>query len=826
MGRRLSHLLLDVLRLDARRAARRLVHAPGFSATVVLSLAVGMASVIALLGLVDTLFFREPAGVRDPERVVAVGPWSGFLRTTYPDYVDLRDQARTFESVGAFGVWNYSARVGDAVSPARGLLASHSLLPTLGITPAVGRIFSAEDDRPDAPRVVLLGRGLRARHFASDAAALGQMVRLAGLDFTVIGVLPSTFTAPDMSPVDLVVPIENAPWFGGREALVNRDYQWVRIVGRLRPGVSAAAASAEASAIYRRANVGVRSVDQETLSREIVTVQPLHLARRDPTSTSARMSVWLMRLAAAVLLIACANAASLLVARGISEQRELAVHVALGAGRERLALRALLEVGALVTLAGLLALVIANVGGGALGALLLGNTVAPPPIDARTGLTAAAVAALTCVVCVLGPVARVTRTNPGEALASHSRTATSSRRGPMRALVAVQIALGVVLVSEASVFAVSFRKATRVDLGFDVSHLAVADVDLRAAGLSEASSLEAATRGVERVRRIPGVAAAGMTNAASMPGFINYPTSVPGRDSAPPGVDDGEPFTSSVTPGFLEALAVPLRRGRMITAEDVAAQRAVIVVSERLARLYWPGASAIGQCIRIGRRPTTPCAEVVGVVGDRRQGPGAAHGVAELYLPLASRAVPAELARTFLGREIAIRLDAARPELVGEIQRTLLETIRGLTSVRVRSGEQYLEMQTRSWRLGAVVIGAFAGVAMLLAAVGVFGVWSHAVAARRTELGIRGALGALPSQLAFLVVREALLVAAVGLGVGIAGAVAASGTVRALTFGVSPLDPRILVGSALAFVAVTCVATLVPAIRAAATDPRTTLAAE
>jgi hypothetical protein len=219
------------------------------------------------------------------------------------------------------------------------------------MAPAIGRTFVATEDRPGAPTVALIGAGLRHGFFNTDREALGKTVRLAGIDFTIIGVLPSSFTAPDMSPVDLVLPIENAPWFGGREALVNRDFQWVRIVGRLRPGSSAAAASAEASAIYRRANVGVRAVDQTTLARETIPVRSLREARRDPSAPSARVSVWLTALAAVVLLIACANVASLFVARGVADQHELAIHVALGATSGRLARRALLEVGILVVLA-------------------------------------------------------------------------------------------------------------------------------------------------------------------------------------------------------------------------------------------------------------------------------------------------------------------------------------------------------------------------------------------------------------------------------------------------------------------------------------------
>jgi len=819
--------LIDTLRVDVRHAVRRIARAPGVSLAIVLSLAVGMASVVTLLGVVDSLLFRTPAGLREPTRVVGVGSWSMNDRLSYPDYIDLRDQTRTLESVSAFAIWNYSARVGRGVSPARGLLASHSLLTTLGITPRIGRAMSADEDRAGANPVAIISAPFRARYFSDDAAALGRIVRLGGVDFTVIGVLPASFTAPDLSPVDLVVPIENAPWFGGREALVNRDYRWVRIVGRLRPGVTERVASAEASAVYRRANVGVRAVDQGTLAHDVVPVTSLAASRRDPSSPSGRIAIWLVGLGVVVLCIACANVASLLVARGIADTHEIAIHAALGASRGRLVARSVTEVGTIVLAALVLALFGTRVASNAVTTLLLGNTVAPAPLDLRTGLAVALVGAVTCAACAILPVVRLARLSPHEALVRRSRTTTGAHRGALRALVGTQIALGVVLVSEAAVFVASLRNALRSNLGIDVAHLVVADVDLRAAGLTEATANDAAARALSAVRRLPGVVAAGMTNGASLPGYLNPPIRVPGRDSAPPGLEEWEPSASSVTPGFLEALAVPLERGRAFSDDDVVAKRPVALVSARFAQVYWPGMDPVGQCVQIGSRiANAPCAQVIGVVGDRRGSPAAARGTAEVYLPAASQSMPNDLAQTFLGREVAVRMAPGRPDIATELQRTLLDVIPALTSVRVRVANEYLEVQTRSWRLGAVVIGVFAGVALVLAAVGVFSAWTHAVAARRRELGIRGALGALPADLAWLVLREAIVVAAVGLAIGIVGAVAAANAVRAMTFGVSATDPRVFVATAFVFVVVTGVGALVPALRAALTDPRTVLAAD
>jgi hypothetical protein len=383
-----------------------------------------------------------------------------------------------------------------------------------------------------------------------------------------------------------------------------------------------------------------------------------------------------------------------------------------------------------------------------------------------------------------------------------------------------------VLVSEAALFVASVRNASRENLGFDLDHIAAVDVDLRAAGFTDSTEIAGGRRALEAVRRIPGVVAAGITNGATIPGYLNPRIIVPGRDTAPPGLADGEPTMSTVTAGFLEALMVPLRRGRLLTDDDVSSRRAVAVVSERFARIYWPGGDPIGQCVRVGRLTTTPCAEIVGVVGDRRSSPSDPQGATEVYFPAGTSALPKELAQAFLGRELAARITDNRPGIGAEIQRALLDALPGLTSARVRIGDAYLESQTRSWRLGAVVVGTFAAIALALAAVGVFGVWSHAVATRRRELGIRGALGARPGDLAWMVLREALMVASVGLVVGVAAALGVSRLVSSMLFGIAATDARVFAATAVVFATVTAAAALVPALRAALVDPRTALAAE
>ena len=800
-----------------RYVFRRLVRAPGYALVVVLSLGAGMASVVAVLTVVDALFFRPPMGVRDPARVVGIGQWVNGERVAYPDYVDLRAAAHAFSKVGAFAVWNYSARVGGDVVPARGLLATYTLLPLLGVQPELGRGFAAREDQPGAQPVLLVSYDFWRQHLGGDMRALGAPIRLAGRFFTVIGVLPRYFTAPDLSPVDLVLPITNAPWFGGQDALTSRDYQWVRLVGRLRGRVTVEEASREATTIYRRANKDVRSVDQTTLGRLIVPVRPIVIARREPNSPSAKVTLWLALLTTVLLLTACANVASVLLARNVRERRDVAVHVALGAANMQLVGRVLMEIALLIAASAVLAVALADRASRMLMSTLLSDTVGPPPLDTRIIVTAAAVAVLAAVLCAIGPVARAFRVDPRADLAAGTLSSTRSQRNAFRLLLIAQLGLGVVLVSQAVLFGASLRNAMRVNVGIDLEHLLVADVDLHAAGLSASAAAAAVQRVLERLSALRGIAAAGLTNAAMVPGFLTLRVSIPGHDLLPAMSAAGAPSVSAVTSGYLDALGVRLLNGRALRDVDFELHRPISLVSDRMARLYWPNENPIGQCIRIGT--TAPCAIVVGVVSDRHNGPLDQKGGAEVYVPLGSPAVPKGIAEVFQGREVAVRVRGDPRRMEQAVRTTLLDAVPELTSVRVRTGNEYLDQQFRAWKLGASVLGVFGVLALLLAGIGVFGVSSQSVAQRTRELGVRGALGAPPSRLAALVFLESTRVAAVGVAVGIVAALAATRLTSAIAFGVSPVDPRIYGVAAAALTLITVAATVLPALRGASVDP-------
>ena len=812
---------------DLRYVLRRIARFPGGAIVIVLSLGVGMAAVAAMLGVVDTLFFRPPPGVSQPDRVVGIMAWKTHeQRATYPDYLDLQREATSYSSVGAFAPVTYSARIGKVAVPAQGMLATSSLLPLLGVQPVLGRGFTTTEDQPGAPRVALINPEFWTRAMGRNVPALGATIYLADEPFTVIGVLPARFTAPDLSPVDLMLPITNSPWFGGAEALRSRNYsRWLRIIGRLKPGIGLPAVQSEATAIYRRSNVGVPSVDQAALSHVVIPVRPIIQARQDPAAPVTRVSVWVTLLAAAVLLIACANVATLLLARGVRERHALAIHAALGAPRRRVIGRVVLELVVLVSASALLALALTRVASDAISSLLLANTVAPPALDLRMAGTVLAVALITTLFCAIAPISRAWRLDPRTELATGASTSTRTHRLAFRLLLVGQSALCFVLVAEAILFAASLRNATRTDLGVKLDHLLIADADLHAAGLSGPAALAAVRRALVDVSVIPGVRAAGMTDAAALPDYLTFTVSVPSADSAAQAAGPPPSRVNGITADYLDALGLPLIAGRMLTDEDIASGRLVAVISEGLARRFWPRATPLGACVKIGGA-SGRCSEVVGVVGDRHAGPGDVAPNEEVYVPLGSPALPQGLASIFPGREVAVRVTGDVGQVESALRTALLDAVPQLTSVQVRTGEDYLERQFRSWRLGAGILSAFGVVALALAAVGVFGVSACVVDQRRRELGIRGALGARPSQLASLVLSESFWVNAAGIGLGVGGAFALARVVRTLAFGVSPLDPRLLAVVALVLVTATLLSALWPAVRAATVDPTTALRSE
>jgi predicted permease len=600
---------------DLGLAARGLRRAPVFAAVAALTLALGVGANAAMFGIVDQLLLRPTPGVADPGRVVRVYGRNGWTAPTrsYPDYLDLRERARTFAAVAAYQPADVTAR-----APVRAELRAERVtatyLPLLGVRPRLGRGFTADEARGPGARVAVVSDRLWRRLFAADPAALGGVVVVGRDAYRVVGVAPPAFRGADAAaPADLWVPLGELPRDRG-------DYGAVHVVARLRPGVTAADADRDAN----RANRLGQAADGVRADEDKMRLGPLAVTRGPAAPREVRVAVWLAALAGFVLLIAAANVAHLLLARGLAREGEAAVRTALGASRGRLVRQWLAE-GALVGGAGgAAALALVAAAGPAIARLALpgaaalaADAPAPALLDARTAAALAALAAVAGLACGAVPGLHAARRDPGRALRGDARDPSRRRARLGGALLGTQVALTAALLVGAGLFARSLGEVRGLDLGVDVDRVLV----VRAAGdggLGTAAADTLHRRLAERVRAVSGVAVAGTAHTVPFVSAWRTRFYVPGRDPERWGNEGGGRFnflSTFVDPEYARVVGLRLLGGRWLAGADRAAAEPVAVVNDVLARAVWPGgaADAVGRCIRL-MTPDAPCTRVVGVV--------------------------------------------------------------------------------------------------------------------------------------------------------------------------------------------------------------------
>lgn len=813
--------MLETLRCESSHALRRLVRSPGFSFAVIVSLAVGIGADLTMLGLVDSLLFRPPAGVKDIDRIVDVR-----LRN-YPDFVDLRDQARSLDDVAAWFAppRPYALSDGDRVVPVQQMLASASLFPMLGVQPALGRFYTAEEDRPGGPHVAVLGYALWQRHFAGANDVLGRTMRVAGDVYTIIGVAPEGFTGVALSRIDLFLPVATTKFDASAAAYTSRDYAWVRVVARLAPNSTIAQARAEARLIYQRGNPGdtVRAWQVGAAGGQPADVHPVMELRRELATSSIPVSLWLAGVATMVLLIACANVAGLMLARTVGRRGEVAVRAALGASRARIALGFVIESGMLAVTGGVVALLLANWADTIIRRLILTDLA---PVDAvldhRRLLVAISLTGATAVLCGTWPAVSAVRGDLARAIAGAARSVSRAEAGVRRLLLITQLTLAMILLVGATLFTTSLRNASAVDLGMELDRVLISDLNVAGAEYDATRAHALVEPLLDRLRAIPGVRVAALSDAELNPLHISYGYSVPGRDSLPR-VKAAEQFGfSAVTAGFLESIGARIELGRDFTNADRNAR--VIIVSRAFARLYWPGENPLGQCVKVG--DGAQCNAVIGVLHDRRRAPGDTSAAIEAFVPLGSPAEPAELAKLYPLTTVTVLVDGDQARAISAVQRTLQEMLPDVATIRVRPALSVFDRALRAWRLGASLFSAFGAVALVLSMFGVYAATSHLVARRNREIAVRVALGATVRDVARLVIGEALLVAIAGAVLGLIGSAMLAHGIRAFLFGISPLAPAVY-GAAVLMLGLTAVlASTLPARRASRVDPMVALRSE
>lgn len=785
------------------------------------NLALGIGTSAAMLSLLDVLVFRSPAHVVDAgtlQRIYITDSFPGMgdftqSETSYPVLLDL-ERVRSFSALGAFFSPNISMGRGADARKVHAVLATPDFLRLLGVKPELGRLFSESEGQPgQANDVALLSDDLWSRAFGRSADILGRQVKSGRDSYTIVGVLPRGFTGVDLEAADLWLPMNAADRFAGPGFDTARGILFLEIVGRLRPKTTPEAAAREATAVLR--NATAEAGEPRPAAR--VSLGPIQRARGPEAPAAVKVTAWLSALSWIVLLVSCANVASLLLLRGLDRRRELAMRVALGAPRGRLArlllyeglvLAALGAVGALVVflwMSAWLQRLVLPESAVRIGALDLRTVAIVAALAAAAGLLSGAVPALWAVRDLKASIGG----GPREGMPGRSRWPS--------VLAAGQIALTFVLLVGAGELARSLFNALHLDLGMDADRVIVATIDRTTSEYSPARVAEIFRRAQERVRRLPGVRGASLAATVPFESSMAGALVVPGLERLPRTATGG-PYINAVSEDFFATTGTTVLRGRPFTAQDRAGAAPVALVNQTMASLLWPGRDALGRCLQIGGKEA-PCSTVVGVVKDARRSDLQEAPTMQYYVPLGQ-------ARKLTARALFVRAQGDPTRLLGPVRREIQAAEPDLPFVEARTLASLLAPQIHPWRMGAAVLTLFGLLTLLLAIAGLYGVIAHSLARRRYELGVRVALGAQWRHLRWLALRQ-------GLGIGLAGAAAGllltlstCHLIQPLLFHVSAADPLLLAAAAAAVLLVALLASYAPSRRVRRLDPNVALRVE
>ncbi|HEX9940624.1 MAG TPA: ABC transporter permease [Thermoanaerobaculia bacterium] len=808
-GRRRTEILAE-MRQDAAFALRQLRKAPAFTLVAVLALALGIGATAALFSVLYAVVLR-PLPFDHPERVVvllALNPERETRSLSPGSFLEFRRRMRSVGSLAAS--FNSSFNLTGEGPPERieGALVSAGWFEAFGARPVLGRVFSADEDRPGRDRVAVLSHRLWRGRFGADPEVVGRTVRLNGLPHTVLGIMPASFDLRSDSP-RLWVPLALGP-----EERTNFGNKFLRVVGRLRPGVSVPAAQGEA----------------ETVARQIVELDP-----RFNTGLGARIEPYVDRLlggyrkrlwvllgaVGCVLLIACVNVANLLLARGAARSREIALRAALGAGRGRIVRQLLTE--------SLMLALIGAAGGLGLAHLGVRSLVAASPpgmprleqagIDGPVLAFTLGLSLLSSLLCGLVPALKTARPDLQSMLKEGGASLGFRPRDRVRvALLVTEVALALVLLVGAGLLIRSALRLQRVEIGFDPERLLTAQLSFPQADYPGADGpVDAVGRMVEEMERLPGVtAAAAVTILPLSSSTISSEVRFDGRPPQPG--KDPSADTRAVTPGFFGTLGIPVLAGREFTGDDRRGAPGVVAVNQTLARLAWPGQSPLGRRLDY----TGEWLEVVAVVGDVRSGLLDEDLRPAFYVPLAQ--YPPELWKADVQLALAVRTQDEPASLVRDLRRIVHAVDPRLPLFSVATMDEIRASSVASTRLNTLLLTLLGTIGLILAAVGIYGVVAYFVSQRTQEIGVRMALGATEGRVLALVVEQALRPLALGLALGLAGALAASRLLSGFLFEVSATDPVTFAGVLVVLAAAALLASWLPAKRAARVDPTRALA--
>ncbi|HEV8356213.1 MAG TPA: ADOP family duplicated permease [Gemmatimonadales bacterium] len=822
---------LEALWQDAKVTLRGLRRNPAFTVGVMLTFALGVGANAAMFSLLDRMMLRPPALMRDPASVHRVYLFrhidgvEGETGGQYARHADLVNGTTSFSALAAHATRQLAVGVGTDAREMRIGVVSASFFDFFDAPPAAGRYFGAAEDAPPAGApVAVLSHAMWQARFGGRQDAIGARLQIGAVVYTVIGVAPKEFVGLwPLRPPAAFIPVSTyaASLIGATWATTYSSAFGLGTIVRRKPGVSIAVATADLARAFvqsyrAQSAAGGRAIELAEL-RPRALAGSILLERGPGRSDVAKVATWLGGVSLIVLLIACANVASLLLARALSKRREIAVRLALGVSRSRLLSQILTESMVLALAGSVVGIVLAIWLSSLLQAAFLPGT--QPVSVASDGRTLAFIGIVTLAVgAVTGlfPVLQARRLTLTEDLKSGARTGTYHRSRTRSALLVLQGALSLVLLVGAGLFVRSLRHVRDVRLGFDADSVLTVDTHMRETKLDSAQTAALRLRLLDAATTVPGIEHATLVVAEPFGGMSSWPIWVAGVDSVS---KFGRFEFNSVSPDYFATMGTHLLRGRGIKSGDVHGAPRVMVVGASMAGVLWPGADPLGKCVRVGLVDTVPCTYVVGVAEDihaRGFGPQDR----SFYYYLAAAQFRPQLGGLF------VRAGGGARRFIEPLRRRLQQEMPGASYVTVSRLGELVENESRSWVMGATLFTAFGVLALILAAVGLYSVIAYNVAQRRQELAVRVALGAAASDLIRLVVGEGLRLASVGAAVGGVIALIVSPRVAPLLFNQSPRDPVVFGTVTGALLAVAIGASMLPAIRSAHVDPNSALRAE
>ena len=800
-------------------SARMLLKRPGLTAVAVVAIGLGIGANTAIFSVVNTVLL-QPLPYEHPEQLVMVSTeqrnqaLDGRGSFSVPDFFDVQQSSTTLQYLAT--VQRSGTIVTQGGDPERliGAVVSSDYFSALGVKPELGRVFTRDEDKPGASPVIILSHGLWQRRFGGDPGIIGREIDLGGKS-TVIGIMPAGFQFPISDDnQDYWEPIFAAA-FMTKETREERSNRLLQVFGRLRPGVTVAQAKADLDLLSRQ----IEQQSPQSNTNVIFNAVSMH---EDMTRNYRAALLIMLGAVGLVLLIACANVANLLLARAAARQKEVAIRMALGASRSRIAAQLLTESVLLALVGGALGLLLASWGTD----LLVAYGPADVPrlreisLDSHVLAFTFGVSTLTGILFGLAPALHASRPDPGNMLKESGRGLSHAGRNRTRSVLIVsEVALSLMLLAGAGLLINSFWRLMRTDAGFDPKSVLTLDIPLSRATYPKPEQRAAAFKQlVERMKNIPGVRDAGIVSNVPLTDFdVEISFNIEGRPPYKPGEETVADYTVA-SGDYFRTINIALLRGRVFTDADTANSPQVMVISNAFAKYYFPNEDPIGKRLVFDGEDQTP-REIVGVVGDvRRKG---------LDVPVQPEMYVSYLQKPDRRMNLVLRTETRDATDLTAAARAEVKAFDPAQIIwRIQTLEQLLGTSVAPRRFNMMLLGIFAAVALILAAIGLYGVMSYSVSWQTHEIGIRMALGANRADVLRLVVQQGMKMTVIGLALGLIGAFLMSRVLIGMLYGVSPTDPLTFTGVSIVLLGVALLACLIPARRATRVDPIVALRSE